>query len=97
MKFVQIIEFKTSQLDEFNAVLDAAIARSQGRTPHRVVFTKDRDSENLYALVLEFPSREKAMENSNRPESAAFAASLATLCDSPLQFRNLDLLREEDL
>jgi len=45
MKFVQIIEFKTSRIDEFNDVLDAAIAKSAGRTPHRVVHTKDRDAE----------------------------------------------------
>ena len=35
--------------------------------------------------------------DSNRPETAAFAASLANLCDGPLLFRNLDMLREEDL
>jgi hypothetical protein len=97
MKFVQIIEFKTSRIDEFNAVLDTAMGRSEGRTPHRVVHTRDRDTEDVYALILEFPSQEKAMENSNRPESAEFAASLANLCDGPLMFRNLDMLRDEDL
>jgi quinol monooxygenase YgiN len=96
MKFVQIIEFKTDRLEEFNAVLDAALAKPEARTPHRVVHTKDRDTEDWYALILEFPSEEKAMENSNRPEVAAFAASLAKICDGPLTFRNLDLLREED-
>ena len=97
MKFVQIIEFKTNRIDEFKDVLDAARAKSEGRTPHRVVHTKDRDTENLYALILEFPSQEKAMENSNRPESGELAASLASLCDGPLMFRNLDLLREENV
>ena len=96
MKFVQIVEFKTSHIDEFNVVLEAAMARSEGRIPHRVVVAKDRDTKDAYALMLEFPSQEKAMENSNRPEVAAFAASLANLCDGPLIFRNLDLLREED-
>ena len=37
------------------------------------------------------------MENSNRPETGEFAAFLAKLCDGPLTFRNLDVLREEDL
>jgi len=96
MKFVQIIEFKTSELDAFNSVLDAAMAKSEGQIPHRVVVTKDRDTNDLYALILEFPSWEKATENSNRPEVAEFAASLASICDGPLTFRNLDLLREED-
>jgi hypothetical protein len=35
------------------------------------------------------------MENSARPETAEFAERLATLCDGPPAFRNLDVLREE--
>ena len=31
------------------------------------------------------------MENSNHPDTAAMAERLAELCDSPTQFRNLDL------
>jgi hypothetical protein len=37
------------------------------------------------------------MENSNRAETGEFAAFLSGLSDSPLMFRNLDVLREEDL
>jgi hypothetical protein len=37
------------------------------------------------------------MENSSRPETAEFAAFLAGISDGPLTFRNLDVLREEDL
>jgi hypothetical protein len=62
-----------------------------------VVHTQDRDTDDVYALIQEFPSWEQAMENSNRPESAAFAAALAALCDGPLLCRNLAVLREEDL
>ena len=40
---------------------------------------------------------EAAMENSNRPETAEFAAQLAQLCDGPPTFRNLDVTREEDM
>ena len=58
---------------------------------------QDRDSENVYLLLVEFSSYEVGMENSSRPETAEFAAFLATLCDGPLTFRNLDVLREEDL
>jgi hypothetical protein len=98
MKFSQIIEFTTSRIDEFNAHLDAWMAKSEGhRIPHRAVLRKDRDAENLYLLMVEFPSYEVGMENSSRPETAEFAAFLTTLCDGPLKFRNLDVLREEDL
>ena len=45
MKFSQIIEFETSRIDEFNAHLDAWMAKSEGhRIPHRAVLRKDRDS-----------------------------------------------------
>ena len=44
MKFAQIIEFKTRRLDEFNANLDAWMAKSDGhRIPHRAVLRADRD------------------------------------------------------
>jgi hypothetical protein len=37
------------------------------------------------------------MENSSRPETGEFASFLAEISDGPLGFRNLDVLREEDL
>jgi hypothetical protein len=98
MKFAQIIEFETSRIDEFNANLDAWMVRSEGhRVPHRAVLRRDRDAENRYLLMVEFSSYERGMENSNRPETAEFATFLAGMCDGPLTFRNLDVLREENL
>jgi hypothetical protein len=98
MKFAQIIEFETSRIDEFNAKFDTWIANSEGhRIAHQAVLRQDRDAENVYLLMVEFSSYETAMENSSRPETGEFAAFLATLCDGPLRFRNLDVLREEDL
>jgi hypothetical protein len=98
MKFAQIIEFETSRIDEFNANLDAWMVRSEGhRVPHRAVLRRDRDAENRYLLMVEFSSYERGMENSNRPETAEFATFLAGMCDGPLKFRNLDVLREENL
>jgi hypothetical protein len=47
--------------------------------------------------VVEFPSYEDAMANSELPETASFAERLRTLCDGPLLFRNLDVLSVEDL
>jgi hypothetical protein len=98
MKFAQIIEFTTSQIEDFNANLDAWMARSEGdRIPHRAVLRKDRDRENVYLLMIEFSSYEQGMENSRRPETAEFAAFLTEISDGALKFRNLDVLREEDL
>jgi hypothetical protein len=98
MKFAQIIEFTTSRIDEFNASLDAWMTRTEGhRIPHRAVLRKDRDTDHVYLLMVEFQSHEQGMENSHRPETEAFAAFLAEISDGPLKFRNLDVLREEDL
>jgi hypothetical protein len=39
----------------------------------------------------------RGMENSAQPETGEFAAFLTGISDSSLTFRNLDVLREEDL
>jgi hypothetical protein len=98
MKFAQIIEFRTSRLDQFNTNLDAWMARTEGsRIPHRAVLKRDRDRDDLYLLMVEFSSYEQGMANSSRPATAEFAEFLAGICDGPPTFRNLDVLREEDL
>ena len=98
MKFAQVIEFETTRIEEFNAHLDAWMARTAGkRIPHRAVLRKDRDASSVYLLTVEFASHEQGMENSSRPETGEFAAFLAGISDGALSFRNLDVLREEDL
>jgi len=98
MKFAQIIEFTTSRIDEFNARLDDWMVETEGRRiPHQAVLSKDRDTENVYLLKVEFASHEQGMENSERPETGEFAAFLAQISNGPLKFRNLDVVREEDL
>ena len=98
MKFVQLIEFKTGDIDAFNRTLDAWLAKTEGvRTSTRAIQARDRDNEGAYINIVEFPSYEAAMENSNRPETAEFAAQLASVCDGPPSFRNLDVTREDDM
>ena len=98
MKFAQIIEFTTSRIDEFNTNLDTWIAKSDGcRIPHRAVLRRDRDADNVYLLMVEFSSYDQGMENSSRPETGEFAAFLSEISEGALKFRNLDVLREEDL
>jgi len=98
MPFIQIIEYKTSRIDELNAALDGWLERTKGkRAATRGVQTRDRDAENTYVQIVEFPSYEDAMANSNLPETSEFAGQLASLCDGPPTFRNLDVLREEQM
>jgi quinol monooxygenase YgiN len=94
MSFIQIIEFTSSRADELNAVLDEWLERTQGkRTATRGVQTRDRDRPNTYVQIIEFPSYEQAMANSELPETAEVANRLAELCDGPPTFRNLDVAR----
>jgi hypothetical protein len=96
--FIQIIEYKTSRIDELNALLDGWLEATKGkRAATRGVQTQDRDAENTYVQIVEFPSYEQAMANSDLPETSEFAGKLAELCDGPPSFRNLDVLREEQM
>jgi hypothetical protein len=98
MRFRQIIEFRTSRIDDFNTHFDAWVVKTQGqRIPHQAVVCKDRDTEDVYLLTVEFASHAVGMENSGRSETGEFAAFLTSICDGPLGFRNLDVLRSEDL
>ena len=98
MPFIQIIEYKSSRIEELDAAFDGWLEATKGkRAAARGVQTKDRDTTNTYVQIVEFPSYEEAMANSNLPETSEFAAKLASLCDGPPTFRNLDVLREEQL
>jgi hypothetical protein len=98
MKFVQLIEFTTSRYDEVNAIMDQwAESTATTHTPTRAVTGRDRDASSTYVQIVEFPSYEDAMRNSELPETSAFAEKMMALCDGPAIFRNLDVVREEDL
>ena len=98
MAFIQIIEYKTSNIDELAAALDGWLAATKGkRAATRGMQTKDRDATNTYVQIVEFPSYEDAMVNSDLPETREFSAKLASLCDGPPTFRNLDVVREEKM
>ncbi len=98
MPFVQLIEFQTDRIDEFNALIDEWLKASDGwRAPTRATVTADRDRPGTYLQIVEFPSYEEAMENSNRPETGEFAQRVAALCKGDQVFRNLDVVRREDM
>lgn len=95
-KFVQIIEFQTSRIEEIEAL--GRPSRDEGTTPAtfgRITATADRDRPGTYLTIVEFESYESAMQNSNRPETSEFAAKMAALCDGPITYRNLDVQWED--
>jgi quinol monooxygenase YgiN len=95
MKFVQIIEYTTSKPDEMQAMLDEFLAATEGKREGKGMVAADRDRPGTYYNVIEFPSYDIAMKNSELPETAAMAAQMQQLCDGPPTFRNLDVTFEE--
>ncbi len=92
MKFVQLVEFSTSRVDELRQ-LTQDVPQSSGGSVRGLVCA-DRDNTGRYIVVAEFASYEEAMENSERPEVSEFAKRMAELCDGPPTFRNLDVVEE---
>ncbi len=92
--FVQVIEIRTSRIDEVMALTDELRSKaSEGSTVLRGTYTRDRDRAGYYMTIIEFDSYESAMQNSNRPETSDFSARMAELCDAPPRFYNLEVLQ----
>jgi hypothetical protein len=95
--FVQIIEYRTSKPDEVAALAEAyrskREANEDGPRPIRSVMCSDRNDADRYFTVVEFASYEEAMENSARPDTGEFAASLMELCDGTPTFYDLDVVK----
>jgi hypothetical protein len=98
MAFVQIIEFRTSKIDEMRRVeeeWEAAAGRES--TARRVITGADRDDSGRYLQVVFFDSYESAMENSNMPVTQEFSQKMMALSDGPPTFYNLDVVDDRTM
>ena len=90
--FVQLIEFDTDRIAEWDAIADRwATAIGAQRTVRWTILSADRDRAGHYVAVVEFPGYGEAMANSGHPATAAFLKELQAICTSEPQFRNLDV------
>ncbi|MCU1454700.1 MAG: hypothetical protein JWN46_2846 [Acidimicrobiales bacterium] len=95
MGFVQIIEFRTSKIDEMEKVGDQWEAAAGGdRTAERRVLCEDRDNAGRYFNIVFFDSYEAAMENSNLPATQEFSQKMMALADGEPTFYNLDVIED---
>lgn len=95
--FIQVIDFRTSRIDEGRKAVEEYRAATEGkRTAKRGILTKDRDEENRYVNLVFFDSYEDAMKNSEMPETNKLAETLMGLSDGPATFLNLEILDDED-
>ncbi|MER6024910.1 ester cyclase [Streptomyces sp. NPDC001851] len=96
MTFVQLIECRTSRLDEMNRLMDDWVEQTKGkRTATHALVGKDRSDAAHIVEVVEFPSYEDAMRNSNLPETDRIFQGMVSLCDEMPTFIDLDVVRDE--
>ena len=89
--FVQLIEFDTDRVGEWDAIVDRwAAAIGPNRTVRWSILGTDRDRPGRHLAMVEFPSYTEAMANSGHPATEAFVKELRSISSSEPQFRNLD-------
>ena len=90
--FVQLIEFETDRIAEWDVIGDRwAAAIGAQRTVRWSMMSADRDHPGQHVAIVEFPSYTEAMANSGHPATAAFLKELQSISSSEPQFRNLDV------
>ncbi|MEJ7583554.1 MAG: hypothetical protein WKF43_05555 [Acidimicrobiales bacterium] len=95
MGFIQIIEFRTSKIEEIRKVGEEWESKRADDSPARRRFLcEDRDNEGRYVNIVLFDSYESAMENSNHPTTQEFSQKMMALADGPPTFTNLEVLEE---
>jgi hypothetical protein len=91
--FVQVVEFRTGELDSFRALADQwrqGIGREATAT--WAAITADRDRADTYVELVGFPDFASAMRNSEHPVTAEFAKRMQEATEGEAGFRNLDVV-----
>lgn len=94
--FAQLIEWKTSRIDEVEKLNEDWRDRFPAMGPTRVTVCADRENQGTYLTFVEFTSHEEAMQNNEDPATAEFAERMQALCDGPPTFHNLDIISVEN-
>jgi steroid delta-isomerase-like uncharacterized protein len=98
MTFVQIIDCKTDKVDDMSRLLDKWVEQTHGkRTATHATVATDRADTGHVVEIVEFPSYEEAMRNSNLPETDRIFQEMVALCETPPRFTDLDVVRDEQL
>ncbi|WP_344463657.1 hypothetical protein [Kitasatospora kazusensis] len=96
MTFVQIIEYETTRAAEMDQLMDEWLTATEGkRTASHGMLMHDRDKPAHYVNIVEFPSYEQAMRNSELPETQQISGRMQELCTGEPTYTNLEVLRDE--
>jgi Protein of unknown function (DUF1059) len=92
--FVQLFEFTTGRIEEWDGIQDRfADGIGPARTTRWSILAADRDAAGRYVGIVEFPGYEQAMANSGHPATAQFLSELTKICEAEPTFRNLTVRR----
>ena len=95
MPFIQIIEFRTTDIEAVRQVSEDWWQATEGkRTARREMVTRDHSDPTRYLAIVSFDSYESAMENSDLPETQALAEQYMKMSDGPPVFYVLDILED---
>ena len=95
MAFMQIIEFRTSDIERARQINDEWWGATEGkRTLRRELLACDHYDPSYCFAVMFFDSYESAMENSGLPETQASAEQYMKISDGPPVFYDLDVLED---
>ena len=93
MVFIQTMEFATEQRDEIFELMGRWSADAIGNgTAQRGTMAEDRSAPGSFVMAVWFESLDAAAQNSDRPETAAFAQQFASLCSKGPTYRELDVV-----
>ena len=93
MPFMQIIEFRTSDIDAVRQIDDGWRMATEGkRTARRELLARDHADPDRYFAIVYFDSYESAMENSELPETKASAELYMKATDGEPVFYDLDVI-----
>ncbi len=93
MAFIQSMEFATERREELLELMGRWVVDAvQNGTAQRSTTAEDRSAPGRFVTTVWFESAEAAAENSNRPETGAFAAEFTSLCSEGPTFREFDVV-----
>ena len=95
MAFVQLIEFRTSDVEGVRQIDEEWRRATEGkRTVRRELMARDHAYPDRYFAVVFFDSYESAMENSSLPETKAAAEQYMKVTSGQPVFYDLDILED---
>jgi len=93
MAFIQTMEFTTDNTDQMLALARKWHDDASGTgTAQGATLVEDDSTPGRYVMAVSFESAEAAAENSNRPETGAFADEFRSLCSDGPEYREFDLV-----